>query len=544
MADVDLDAGEPYMADTDKKNNPLSELPYPDLPHKGVVGFLLDVSGSMRGALEAGRAEEPAVKRLQAALRAVLKVAKAEQQQHPDARVFVGLFGLNSDTNPGCPTQIDLCSVIEALVSDPSDRRTGHDLLAGLAKKNDRTHIERYTRTKLTDDGARFIYVHLQQKGRESRKEEFIASIPPDETIEKPGKQVRRAVQFTASTLLGGSTSSLASRSVRLLDRPSADSPSLYRPSATARIGPSTLLAGLSVASIVETTGEIAGSLVDTAVHIRVGSAVDNSDALSLARRIQNEWLADFATLVPRSVIDVADLLTRLQDRIDSPSDVPKTDFLEALRRYLYGRTPMKHSLNEALKVFGEFDQSTDGQHVLLLVSDGLSTDGNPLQILDEAPEKTSNVTIITVFLTSDREAAPRRIYDKPLSAWEEDGRITLLNGVQGLGRRTSNTRANYAGLANTFLWRGRAVCFSLQRNALEEFLLNYGIRSIRVRRRASGHPRPLEYGRVCRIRTRTHEKYPFEAIRSNMLRSCSCRGGLYGPPAHRWSRRGLSDYP
>ena len=305
-----------------------------------------------------------------------MKVAKAEQQQHPEARVFVGLFGLNSDTNPGCPTQIDLCSVIEALVSDPSDRRTGHDLLAGLAKKNDRTHIEKYIRTKLTDDGARFIYVHLQQKGRESRTEEFIASIPSDETIEKPGKQVRRAMQFTASTSLG----------------------------------------------------EIAGSLVDSAMHIGVGSAVDNSDALSLTRRIQNEWLADFATFVPRPVIDVVDLLTRLQDRIDGPSDVPKTDFLEALRRYLYGRTPMKHSLNEALKVFGEFDQSTDGQHVLLLVSDGLSTDGNPLQILDEAPEKTSNVTIVTVFLTSDRDTAPRRIYDKPLSAWEEDGRITLFN--------------------------------------------------------------------------------------------------------------------
>ena len=460
----------PYMADTDKKNDPLSELPYPDLPHKGVVGFLLDVSGSMRGALEAGRAEEPALKRLQAALRAVLKVAKAEQQQHPDTRVFVGLFGLNSDTNPGCPTQIDLCSVIEALVSDPSDRRTGHDLLAGLAKKNDRTHIEKYIRTKLTDDGARFIYVHLQQKGRESRTEEFIASIPSDETIEKPGKQVRRAVQFTASTFLGGSTSSLASRSVRLLDRPSANSPSIYRPSATARIGPSTLLAGLSVASIVETTGEIAGSLVDSAMHIGVDSAVGNSDALSLARRIQNEWLADFATFVPRSVIDVVDLLTRLQDRIDGPSDscpsdVPKTDFLEALRRYLYGRTPMKHSLNEALKVFGEFDQSTDGQHVLLLVSDGLSTDGNP------APEKTSNVTIVTVFLTSDRDAAPRRIYDKPLSAWEEDGRITLFNMAS-----TVSVAAHPIPVLTTLGWQipssGEGALFATvcSATALEEF--------------------------------------------------------------------------
>jgi hypothetical protein len=175
------------MADVDKNKDLLSQLPYPYQHHKGVVGCFLDVSGSMQGALEAGRAEEPAIKRLQAALRAVLKLAKAEQRQHPDVRVFVGLFGLYSDANPGCPTQIDLCSVIEALISDPSDRRSGHDLLVGLAKKNDRTYIEKYIRTKLTDDEARFLYVHLQQRGRESRIEEFIAGIPCDETIEKPG---------------------------------------------------------------------------------------------------------------------------------------------------------------------------------------------------------------------------------------------------------------------------------------------------------------------------------------------------------------------
>jgi len=386
----------PYMADVDKENDPLSQLPYPDQPRKGVVGCLLDVSGSMQGALEASRAGEPAVKRLQAALRAVLKIAKEEQRQHPDVRVFVGLFGLNSDANPGCPTQIDLCSVIEALVGDVSDRRSGHDLLVGLAKKNHRTHMEKYIRTKLTDDEARFLYVHLQQEGRESRIEEFIAGIPCDETIEQPGKQARRAFQSISS------------------------------------FGPVQALSGLPIKEIGTGVGELVGGLVDSAVHTMVGSAVDNSDALRLARRICNEWLADFATFVPRSVIDAVDLLTRLQDRIDSPSDsrpndAPKTDFFDTLRRYLYGKTPMKHGLNEALKVFRKFDQSTDGQHVLLLVSDGLSTDGNPLQILDEAQERNSNVTIATVFLTSDQDAAPRRIYDEPLSAWD-DGRTTLFN--------------------------------------------------------------------------------------------------------------------
>ena len=188
----------PYMADNGNENDWLSQLPYPYQPHTGVVGFLLDVSGSMRGALEAGRAEGPVVKRLQAALRAVLKVVKAEQRQLPDARVFVGLFGLDSDADPGCPTQIDLCSVIEALVSDPSGHQSGHDLLVSLAKQNNRAHIEKYIRAKLTDDEARFLYVYLQQEGRESQIDEFIAGIPSDETIENPGKQVRGAVQYAA----------------------------------------------------------------------------------------------------------------------------------------------------------------------------------------------------------------------------------------------------------------------------------------------------------------------------------------------------------
>jgi hypothetical protein len=425
------------MADNEKKSDWLSQLPYPSQPYTGAVGFLLDVSGSMRGPLEAGRAGEPAVKRLHAALRTVLKVAKAEQRQHPDARVFVGLFGLDSDGNPGCPTQIDLCSVIEALISDPSDRQSGHDLLVGLAKQNNRAHVEKYIRAKLTDDEARFLYVYLQQEGHESQIDKFIAGIPSDETIEKPGKQVRGAVQFVstaAGSIFFGSSLTIFG-SIRSLEPPSADSPG--QPSAPPIIGLSSPLAARSTTSI-ETIGtgfgEMAGGLVDSAMDIAVGSTVDRSDALKLAHSICNGWLADFSSLAPRSIMDTVDLLTRLQGRMSDISDScsddasNKMDFLGALRRYLYGRTPMKHSLNEALKVFREFDQSTAGNHLLVLVSDGLSTDGNPNQILDEAPERRSNVTIATVFLTSNREAAPRRIYDKPLSAWEEDGRITLFN--------------------------------------------------------------------------------------------------------------------
>lgn len=55
--------------------------------------------------------------------------------------------------------------------------------------------------------------------------------------------------------------------------------------------------------------GSYAGKLGADAVE---DSAVEYSDALQLARRICDEWLLDFSSLVPRPVADVVHLLQRL----------------------------------------------------------------------------------------------------------------------------------------------------------------------------------------------------------------------------------------
>jgi hypothetical protein len=128
-----------------------------------VVGCLLDVSRSMREALESDRSDERAVERLLTVLRATLKIAQAEQRHDPDALVFVGLFGLDTDTNLGCPSGVDLCSVTEALVGDGLDRGSGHELLIALANKENRPNIAKYIRTKLTNDEARIPNAHLQR---------------------------------------------------------------------------------------------------------------------------------------------------------------------------------------------------------------------------------------------------------------------------------------------------------------------------------------------------------------------------------------------
>lgn len=53
-----------------------------------VIGCLLDVSGSLRSALDTGHLEKSTTERLHAVIRAALKLAQAEQRQIPDALVF------------------------------------------------------------------------------------------------------------------------------------------------------------------------------------------------------------------------------------------------------------------------------------------------------------------------------------------------------------------------------------------------------------------------------------------------------------------------
>lgn len=60
-----------------------------DLPPSAIIGCLLDVSGSMRDAIEAGQFDERATDRLHVVLRAAMKLAKSEQQHNPKALIFI-----------------------------------------------------------------------------------------------------------------------------------------------------------------------------------------------------------------------------------------------------------------------------------------------------------------------------------------------------------------------------------------------------------------------------------------------------------------------
>jgi hypothetical protein len=85
--------------------------------------------------------------------------------------------------------------------------------------------------------------------------------------------------------------------------------------------------------------GAIIGSIANQGAAIAEDRAVDHSDALQLLRRICDEWLLDFANLVPCSVANVVHMLQRLQEHPvpSSGGEEPGAGtLLDTLRRYMY----------------------------------------------------------------------------------------------------------------------------------------------------------------------------------------------------------------
>lgn len=347
-----------------------------------VIGCLLDVSGSMRKALESGRSDERAIERLRAVLGAGLKIAQAEHRRDPHALMFVGVFGLRSK----CPPAVDLCGVIEMLLSGHQDHRTGHDLLIALANRNNLKHITQYIRTKLTDDEARIVNMYLRR--HPERVAKFVNAIPPPKTI--------RAVRIGGQTAGGIGLAVLGFFAAGL---PGA-------------------VAGLAVGGF---TGNVGAAIAED-------HAVDNSEAMELAHRICDEWLQEFATLVPRPIADVVQLLQRLQEHPAAGGGGGSNDsnaLLDMLRQYMYGWTPMREALSLSLDVFRK--QPNAERRVLVLISDGHSTDGDPLPIAPKLQQ--ANITLAAIYLTSNRGVTRRRLYDRAVEGWNV-GQRTLFDMV------------------------------------------------------------------------------------------------------------------
>ncbi|KAL2827364.1 hypothetical protein BDW59DRAFT_171381 [Aspergillus cavernicola] len=177
----------------------------------------------------------------------------------------------------------------------------------------------------------------------------------------------------------------------------------MQRQSETAQVGGSALLSAV-------------GALMGTAVEDMV---VDSSEALQLAHRICTEWLLQFTDFIPRPAREVVHLLQRLTE----PTTAANGAVIDSLDEFMYGNTPLRYALEQSLAAFRAHPVTS--QRVLLLVSDGFSTDGSPVPLARKMEEE--RVIIAGLYLTKEKNIPQRRLYDRIANSWNQ-GQRTLFN--------------------------------------------------------------------------------------------------------------------
>ena len=87
-------------------------------------------------------------------------------------------------------------------------------------------------------------------------------------------------------------------------------------------------------------------------------------------------------------------------------------DLFDYLTPFIFGVTPMFESLSHAKDIFYQ-NQGKTNEMVLFILSDGVSTDGDPLPIAEDL--RTLGVTVVTCFLTDDNidKDMCKRLMDK-----------------------------------------------------------------------------------------------------------------------------------
>lgn len=96
---------------------------------------------------------------------------------------------------------------------------------------------------------------------------------------------------------------------------------------------------------------------------------------------------------------------------------------LNTLRRYIYGRTPLREALRQSSNTFENFRHGTTvKRRVLILVSDGHSTDGNPVELAKELTcmgNEEDRVTLAVIHLMSNPAIPRRRLYAREATGWD-----------------------------------------------------------------------------------------------------------------------------
>lgn len=151
------------------------------------------------------------------------------------------------------------------------------------------------------------------------------------------------------------------------------------------------------------------GGLVDS-----VTEATTNSIRDSIISEVSGLVLAEAARLGDSTL--TAETLAGLFDHAPIESDE------RLMGHVLFGLTPMAEAARSIRDRFHRTRSEVFDHRSLLVISDGMPTDGDPREPLQEL--RDSGVSVVACFVTSDDIASPRVLHGAPVSSWPEGARL------------------------------------------------------------------------------------------------------------------------
>ena len=342
-------------------------------------------------ALEKDRLSGENVQKIHAIFSSLTNIVNREvTHTNRNDKIFVSCFGLNT-----AKTVVNTCDLIALLqhIHDAFNELNWINPYKKLMEMADEQpqvqhligSLENWIRKCLSRIEALYLYKVLQSDPKRLR----------DLANKLPG--AREEVDEDSQEFARPESSSTLFRVLSLVSNPIASLTELHAKARTKAIG--------VAAALVEPDAE----------KVRSSEAFKYAEKL-IEKYIQKRLIDEH----PKSV-KVQKALELLQDVSRKSGRISQTDVIDSIEPYIYGRTPMCEAMRKAFDIF---KRSSAEKKILFILSDGLSTDGDPREIARK--HAATNVTIVTCYLTSEHIQFPRSLFDQ--ASFHDRGKINLFD--------------------------------------------------------------------------------------------------------------------
>lgn len=328
-----------------------------------LAGVLVDVSGSMRNSLQLHvQPSDQDITRAQSIFHTIMNIVDREVNLQDDHNVFVLAFGLQDVTT------CDLLALLDYLQTlDLQTDGNGHENLIGLLRHHGAPYVREYVVQYVNEAQAQYLFKFYSQNIPELRQ--VVADLP--------------LACKTKNVLIDGA------------------------------------LLGKSFGSFFGLCDD-ATTTKRKATQEQVNRAMKRAKDMIRQRNI--ERLRTMKTPQVKTFQSTVNLLNRVTGTTSRSSTTRRSltrsqlsALTNAIEPFIYGNTPMCEAIRSAVHVFRT---NSYGKKVLFLLSDGESTDGNPVQFAQQL--RDSDVTVFACLLTSNNISHPRRLYYEPDPNWTQ----------------------------------------------------------------------------------------------------------------------------